>query len=101
MALWVYSFCSEWGVFSPDEVGRILTLTEAKLVAAFCRYLVRGPPRYGQDKITVLATYVAQVGSLRRKLQSDGLGDVRVSPVAPSPAGWRRAVRWGAAPCGE
>ena len=54
---------------------------EAKLVTAFCRYLVRGPPRYGQDRITVLATYVAQVGSLRRKLQSDGLGDVRVASV--------------------
>ena len=42
---------------------------------------MRGPPRHGQDKITVLATYVAQVGSLRRKLQSDGLGDVRVASV--------------------
>mmetsp|Transcript_11736 Transcript_11736/g.35298 ORF Transcript_11736/g.35298 Transcript_11736/m.35298 type:complete len:246 (+) Transcript_11736:503-1240(+) len=54
---------------------------EAALVAATARYLIRGPPRYGEGNVTVLATYVAQVGALRRRLEAAGLPNVRVSSV--------------------
>ena len=54
---------------------------EARLVAAVARYLVEGPPRYATSQVTVLATYVAQVGLLKRELAKLGLDDVRVSSV--------------------
>ena len=54
---------------------------EAALVARLAEYLVLGAPRYGADRVTVLATYVAQVGLLKRSLAARGLDDVRVSSV--------------------
>ncbi|KAH8090174.1 Nfx1-type zinc finger-containing protein [Aureococcus anophagefferens] len=54
---------------------------EAALVARLAEYLVLGAPRYGPDRVTVLATYVAQVGLLKRSLAARGLDDVRVSSV--------------------
>jgi len=73
-------FLSHQNAEAPGSASK-QNFAEASLVVAFCRYLVRGTPRYGEDRITVLATYVAQVGALRRKLQSDGLPNVRVASV--------------------